>query len=235
MVGLSGQQRAEFVEERGIRGQMRLDEATRLLVAGLEGYEALTREDLPHMRVGDEDRTAGGVKQDRVHRFGAETGDRQHLPPQCRQRRAAHAVEAPPEAIEEPSREGPKLPGLDPRRAADADDRGQLGFGERGEAIRAEQAARAQRRHRARGVRPRRAPGEHGPHRRLVRRPNQHGGPDMAPKPPTLGAPRQSRSAQRRPPRPRPEPPLQRHVEAQQPRLRGIGRRPRNLSPTEHA
>lgn len=209
--GHGTQQRVEFAEQGGIGGQMGLDEATRLLVAGGVGYEAVTSEKRPRGRVGDKDRAAGGEEQDRVHRFRAEPGNRQHLPPECRQRRPAHAVEAAAEALDQPSGEDLEPPGLDPRRSGNADDRGQLGVGERGEAVRAEQTARPQGRLRVRGIRPRRVPGEHGPHRHLVRRPNQHGGPDTA------------------------EPPLQRHVEPQQPRLRRIRRRPRNLSPAENA
>jgi hypothetical protein len=189
---------------------MSLEERSRLLVAGPVGEKAVDREQAARVRVGDEYRTARRVQQDRVHGLGAEPDDRQHLPAQDEERRAAHAAEAAAEPLEQPARERLEPSRLESIGAGGPDQLGQRAFGERGEALGTEQPARAQRRHRAGGARPRGVLSQDGSHGDLVR---------SARRPPTL----------------RPEPASQRDVEPQEPRLRRIHRRPRDLAPSEHA
>ena len=189
---------------------MSLEERPRVLVAGAVGEKAVDREQPARVRVGDEHRPARRVQQDRVHGLGAEPGDRQHLPAQGEERRAAHAAEAPAEPLEQPARErleSPCFESIGPRRANHL---GQLPFGERGQGLGTQKPARAQRRHRAGGARPGCVLGQDGSHRDLVR-------------------------SARRPPALRPEPALEGDVESQESRLRGIRRRPRDLAPAEHS
>jgi hypothetical protein len=189
---------------------MSLEERSRLLVARAGGEKAVDREQAARVRVGDEHRTARRVQQDRVHGLGAEPDDRQHLPAQGTERRAAHTAEAAAELLEQPAREGLEPPRLESVGAGGTDQLGQLAFGERGEALGTQKPARAQRRHRAGGARPRGVLGQDSSHRDFVR-------------------------SARRPPSLRPEPSRERDVEPQEPRLRGIGRRPGNSAPAEHA
>jgi hypothetical protein len=189
---------------------MSLEERSRLLVAGPVGEKAVDREQAARVRVGDEYRTARSVQQDRVDGLGAEPDDRQHLPAQGEERRAAHAAEAAAEPLEQPARERLEPPRLESIGAGGPDQLGQLAFGERVNALGTQQPARAQRRHRAGGARPRGVLSQDGPHRNLVR-------------------------SARRPPALRPEPARERDVEPQEPRPRGIHRRPRDFSPPEHA
>jgi hypothetical protein len=185
---------------------MSLEKRTRLLVAGALGQEAMTREEPARVGVGDEHRPVGRVEQDRVDGLGPQAVNREHLAAERLQRRPPHAGEAAPEALEQPAREGVQPPRLEPIRPGGANRLAELALAERGEPVRAEQAARAERLDRAGRARPRRVLREHGPHGHLVRR---------ACWPPSLG----SIAA------------LQRDVEAQQPRLRRINRRTRNVSP----
>jgi hypothetical protein len=204
------EQRVELVEQGGVRGQMCLDAPTRLLVADVVGQKAVTREHPSHVRVGDEQGATCGVEQDGIHRLGAESGDRQHLPAKRKQRRAAHAVETSAEALEQPSGEGLQPSSFEPIGSGGADRFGQLTLPQRHDAIGTEQTARAQRGHPPGRVRPRRVLDQHGAHRHLVRR---------ASRPPML----------------RPEAPLQSHVEPQQACLRRIRRWPRDLPPSENS
>jgi hypothetical protein len=196
----------ELVEQDRVRRQMGLEERARLLVAGAVGHEPVTREEPARVGVGDEHRAVCRVEQDRVDGLRAQAGDRQHLAPEGLERRPSHAGEAAPEALEQPARERLQPPGLEAIGPGGADGLAQLPLAERGDPVRAEQAARAERADRARRVRPRRVLREHGPHGHLVGR---------ACRPPSLG----------------PMAALQRDVEAQQPRLRRIQRRTRNVSP----
>ena len=189
---------------------MSLEERPRVLVAGAVGQKAVTREQPSRVRVGHEHGAARRVQEDRVHGLGAEPDNREHLPPEGNEWRAAQGGEAPAEPLEEPAGEPLKSPRLEPIRPGGADHLGQLGLGERGKALGTEQTARAQRGHRAGGVRPRGVLGQDGSDRHLVGRPGR---------PPVL----------------RPEPVPERDVEAQQPCLRGIRRRPRNLPPAENS
>jgi hypothetical protein len=189
---------------------MRLDEPSRVLVSGASRDELVAREHAPGVGVRHEDRAAGRVKQDRVHGLGAEAGDRQHLAAERQERGAAHAVEAPGEAAEQPAGERLEPARLQAIGAGGADDLAQLALADGGDAVATQQAARAQGGHGAGRLARVRVLGEHGAHRDLVR---GAGGP------PAL----------------RPEAPLERRVEPQQPRLRRIGRRARNLTPAEHS
>jgi hypothetical protein len=187
---------------------MSLDERAGVLVAGSFGEESVDGQQAARVRVGDEHRAARRVQQDRVHGLGTEPDDRQHLPAQGEERRAAHAFEAAAEALEEPPRERLQSARLEPIGPRGPDHLGQLAFGERGETLGTQQPARAQRGDRAGGARPRGVLGEDG-------------------------ADRDFKWSTGRPPALRPEAPRERHVEPQEPRLRGIRRRPRYLAPPE--
>jgi hypothetical protein len=189
---------------------MSLEERACVLVSRAVGEKAVDREQAARVRVGDEHRTARRVQQDRVHGLGAEPDDRQHLPAQGDEGRAAHAAEAAAEPLDQPAREGLESPRLQPIRPRRANHLRQLLFGERGQALGTQKPASPQRGHRASGARPRGVLGQDGAHRDLVR-------------------------SARRPPALRPEAARERDVEPQQPRFRGIYRRPRDLAPTEHA
>jgi hypothetical protein len=198
----------KLVEERGIRRQVSLEERARVLVAGAVGKQPVDGQHAARVGVGDERGAASGVQQDRVRGLGPEADDPQHLAAEGGQWCPAHAVEAPAEPIEQPARERLESPRLEPIRPGRADDLGQLVFGKRGQALGAEETARAQGADRAGSVHPPGVLGQDRADRHLVRRP-------------------------RRPPALRPESARERDVETQQPRLDGVRRGPGNLSPAE--
>jgi hypothetical protein len=164
--------------ERGIRRQVRLDERPRLLVRRRAGQEAVTREQASRVRVGHEDRTMGGVDEDRVRRLPAQPRDGQQLASQGAQRRAPQAGEASPEACHEPSCEGLQPRRLEPVRPRRADDVGDCALVHGRHPIGPQQPMPPECFDGPRGVRPRGVLGEDRPDRDLVRR---------AARPPVLG------------------------------------------------
>ena len=196
----------ELVEQRRVGRQMRLDHAACLLVSRVAREHAVTLQRAACIRVGHEDGSPRGIEQDGIHRLGPEPRNSEHLPAQGRERHPAHAAHASAETRQQPPAEGLQPSCFDPIGSRRADDRGESGLAHGGDAIGTEEPPRAQRGHRASGVRPRRVLGEHGADRDLVRRPSR---------PPVL----------------RPKAPLERHVQPQQLRLHRIRRRPRNSTP----
>jgi hypothetical protein len=189
---------------------MSLEKVARVLVAGAVGQQSVAREQPARVGVGHEHRPARRVQQDGVDGFGTESSDPEHLAPERGERRAAHALEATAETLQQPAGEGLEPARHEPVRAGGADDLGQLGLFERGQALGIEQPACAQGRHRVSGVDPGGVLGQDRSHGDLEGR---------AGRPPALRSVATG----------------QRHVEPQQPRLRRIRRRPRDLSPAEHA
>jgi hypothetical protein len=104
----------ELVEERRIRGEMRLHERARLLVPRPFGDQPVTGERPARVAVGHEHRTARRVEQDRVHGLRTEAGDAQHLATLGRERRPAHAADVAAKALAQPAGERRQAAGLDP-------------------------------------------------------------------------------------------------------------------------
>jgi len=200
----------KLLEQRGVRRQMRLEQAAGLLVSGLPRQQAVSRQDAADVRVRHEHRTAHRVEQDRVDRLGPESGNGEQLATQRRQRRSPQPAEPAVEPLQQPSRERLKPPRLDAVEPGGADGLPELGPTDGGQAFGTEEPARAQRRHRARRARPGRMLCEHGTDGDLV------GGPS-------------------RPPALRPEASLERDVGTQQPCLHRIRRRPGNVPPAKTA
>jgi hypothetical protein len=141
------QQRVELVEQRRIRGQVRLEERSRLLVAGAGRQQAVAREHAPGVGVRDEDGATGGVQQDRVDRFRPQAGHAEQLTAQRPERRPPHAPEVAAEADKEPAREVEQPAGLQPVGPGRANELGHRRVIARGEPTRRQHAARAQRVH----------------------------------------------------------------------------------------
>jgi len=190
----------ELAQERGIRGKVRLDERTGLLVRGRGGQQAMTREQASRVGVGHEDGPVRGIEKDRIRGLRTQPGDAEQLPPQRPQRSAPQAHEPSAEARHQPSTEELQPRGLQPIRSRRPDDLAEGGVVHRSHAVGAQQIVAAERRDGVRGVGPRGVLGQDRPHRDLV---------GSASRPPVL----------------RTEASQEGHVKPEETRLDGIGRR----------
>jgi hypothetical protein len=93
----------ELGEERGIGGQVGLDEAPRLLVGRRGGQEPMTGEDAPRVRVGHEHGPVRRVEKDGVGGLRPESRDGEQLAPQGAQGRRAQPGEASAEPLHQPA------------------------------------------------------------------------------------------------------------------------------------
>jgi hypothetical protein len=144
-LGRGHQQRVELVEERGIGGQVRLEEGAGVLVPAAAGKQAMALEHPARVGVGHEDRPAGRVEQDRVGRLRPQAAETEQLAPQRRQRRPAERAEVAAAACEQPGGELEQPVGLEPVGAGGPDQPRQGGGRAGGQAPGRQQAARAQR------------------------------------------------------------------------------------------
>ena len=94
-LGDGHQERVEFVEERRITRQLRLEQASQRLVADVGRHDPVAREHAARVGVRNEDGTTQRVEQDGIGRLGAEAGHGQELRPHRLERRRAQPVEAP--------------------------------------------------------------------------------------------------------------------------------------------
>ena len=139
--------REVLVEERGIRGQVRLEESPRVLVSAATWHQPVTHEHPAGVGVGHEHRASSGIEKNGVDGLRPESRHRQDLPPQRSQRRPAqHAKVAagvrqqPAGEVEQPARFQSIGAGGPHQRLKPSD-------GGRGKASRVQQALAPQRRH----------------------------------------------------------------------------------------
>jgi hypothetical protein len=163
------QQGVQLVEQRGVGGQVRLEERPGPLVVRAGRQQPVADQHPTGVGVGREDGTAGRVQEDRVGGLGSQTRHPQQLAPQRSQRRPAHRAELAREARQEPAGEGLQAVGLEPVRPGGAHERGQRGEARGGKPSRPQQAPRAQRPHGAGRARPGGVLGEDRPHGDLER------------------------------------------------------------------
>jgi hypothetical protein len=209
-LGDRDQESVVLVEEDRIGGQMRLDEGPGFVVAGPSTDEAVAREHPPRVRVGHEHRTAGRVEKNRVSGLRTEAGHAQQLAPQGGKRLAFEATEPPPEAAEQPAREGFDVTSLHAIRPGRSNQASKLDFRHGRQTGRSQESPAAKLGDGARGTDP----------RRVLREDRAHGNLERCPgRPPALGTELLGQTP----------------VEPKQPGLDGIAWRPRNPAPaSEH-
>ena len=200
------EERVKFVEQHGIGWQACLEEGARLVVARPSPEQAVAHEHTARVGVRHEDRARSRVQQDRVGRLGPDPRYGEELTAERGQWEAPQRSKGAAEAVEQPPGQGSQAPRLDTRRAGRADGSSNFRLAARGEASRPEEALGAKRGDGTGSVSPDGVLGEHGAHRDLV------GGPAG---PPAL----------------RPEAPLERRVEPQEPRPEPVARRSGGSAP----
>jgi len=173
------EERVKLVEQRGIRGQMCLEEGPGLLVAGAGRQQTVADEHAADVRVGHEHGAAGRVEEDRIHGLRAEPGDGEQVPAKRAKGRATDTLPAPPVAAEQPPGEALQTTSLEPVGAGRPDHLGQPRLGLRGYVHGAQQPSAPQGPDCPRGIGPRRVLGQDGPDGDFVGR---------AARPPVLGA-----------------------------------------------
>jgi hypothetical protein len=194
------EERVVLVEESRVGRQVGLEEGAGRFVRGLARQQRVPGQDSPRVRVGDEDRPVRRVEENGIGGLRPDPGHGQEGPAERPEGRAAQALEAAVETLDQPAGEraqATRLEAIRPRRAHRLPEVVLAGGDQAG---RTQQPARPQAADRARRVPPRRELHQDRPRGDLVRGPAG---------PPALGT----------------EAMLEGDVEAQQPCLQRIGRR----------